>query len=303
MPRDALLAVDFAALRTLILVHETNSFTATAQIIGVNQSAVSYTIDKLRKVFQDPLFFRQGPKMVPTARCEVIVEKANEMAATMAHLAEPSSFDPATARQSFVIACNYYERLTIIPPLVRDLRKSAPGISLKLITSSARGDQQLKESEADLLIGPLLPNEAGFFTRRLILEHYVCVLDRNNPLAGTKAISRPAYLAAQHLGVTYDGNWRSSFLRDIEAQKLELSRPVKSPSLAGLSDMIQGTDLLATVPSRVATSLMETLHVAECPFPSPFPINSVWTARTHDAPSHIWLRNLITQIVQDLPDT
>ena len=73
MKQPSLLAMDFAALRTLRLLYENRSFTETAEVLGVNQSAVSYTIEKLRRAFSDPLFFRQGGRVVPTERCGIIV--------------------------------------------------------------------------------------------------------------------------------------------------------------------------------------------------------------------------------------
>ena len=59
MKQPTLLAMDFAALRTLRLLYENRSFTETAEVLGINQSAVSYTIETLRRAFSDPMFYRQ----------------------------------------------------------------------------------------------------------------------------------------------------------------------------------------------------------------------------------------------------
>ena len=64
-------SIDLAALSMLSLVFEKKSFSAAAESLGASQSTVSYTVEKLRKTFNDPLFVRKGEKIVPTLRCEV----------------------------------------------------------------------------------------------------------------------------------------------------------------------------------------------------------------------------------------
>ena len=103
---DSIYSVDFADLRTLALVHESGSFTRTAEQLGVNQSAVSYTIDKLRRNLGDPLFVRQGGGIVPTDRGSEIAEGALKLLGEYEAMASPRSFDPAKADQTVTIACN-----------------------------------------------------------------------------------------------------------------------------------------------------------------------------------------------------
>ena len=63
---EDLLNLDFNALRTLRQVFRFGSFSKAADAIGVKQSTVSYTIDRLRKALDDQLFVRQGGRNVPT---------------------------------------------------------------------------------------------------------------------------------------------------------------------------------------------------------------------------------------------
>ncbi len=65
-----ILATDFRALDVLIRVYRFGSFTRAAEDLEMNQSVVSYTIDKLRAVFDDPLFVREARRLIATQRCE-----------------------------------------------------------------------------------------------------------------------------------------------------------------------------------------------------------------------------------------
>jgi DNA-binding transcriptional LysR family regulator len=297
MKQSAALAVDFAALRTLRLVYEHRSFTSTAVFLNINQSAVSYTIEKLRKAFNDPLFFRQGGKVVPTERCSEIIGSVTRMIDEFEQLTTPATFDPETEQHRFTIACNYYERQLIIPHVVAALRSAAPGIRLETINSTSEGDQQLKRSEADLLIGPLRPEENEFFSRTLLNEHYVCIMDAANPLAGAP-LTLENYVGSKHVTVTYGGTWKSRYLIALERMGVKLSTVMAVPSPAGIEKLIAGTDLVATIPSRLAGELGPSVHVADCPCPAPFDVHLVWTTRTHHSPRHAWLRDLISERIK-----
>jgi DNA-binding transcriptional LysR family regulator len=292
-------AVDFAALRVLRLVHDYGSFSRTAEVLGVNQSSVSYTIDRLRRAFGDPLFVRQGAGIVPTDRCDEIVLEAARMVDAFVALSAPRVFDPARAEATIVLSCNYYERATLVPALVRRLRTAAPGLKLGIITSTVRGREQLSRGECDVLVGPVQIGDAGFFGRRVLSDHYVCVMAPDNPL-GDRPLDIDAFAAAPQAVVTYGGNWRSRYLVEMEAAGLAPNMVLELPSPATLRDILTGTDLIATVPRRTALSFGSGLRIVDCPFPAPFEIDLYWTARTHHSPMHRWLRGLIGQITAEL---
>jgi len=298
VPDPLKINVDFAALRILKLVHECLSFTEAASILNVNQSSVSYTIEKLRKVFEDPLFYRQGGTIVPTERCSVIVGTATDVLEQFEVLAQPDDFDPATAKGTISIACNYYERSVILPQVIAKLRTLAPGIRLSFLNSTDRGDIKLKRSDADLLIGPLRPDEPDFYCRNLLKDNYVCVMDPENPLAKEK-LSIEVYVRCPHVTINYGGAWRSLYLIELAKQGLELNEMLTVPSAACLDYTIAGTDLVATVPSRIAEAYRGHLHIVDCPISAPFEVDLVWTTRTQHSPMHVWLRELIFSSVKD----
>ena len=297
MKKDPLLAVDFSALKTLRLVYELRSFTAAAASLDVNQSAVSYTIDKLRKVFSDPLFFRQGGQVIATEQCAIIARQVSDMLEAFETMVAPATFDPSTAESTVRIACNYYERQIILPHVIKALRQRAPGMRLELVNATHRGATLLKRGEADLLMGPLKPDESGFYCRTLLKEHYTCVMDPENPLAAGK-LSMDDYVGCNHITVTYGGEWRSRYLTALDALGQSLNETLQVPSPAGLECIIATTDLVSTIPKRLALTLPSSLAVVEGPCPTPFDIYLVWTTRTRNAPLHTWFRGLVFDLVR-----
>ncbi|WP_198654807.1 LysR family transcriptional regulator [Albibacillus kandeliae] len=289
-------SLDFAALRTLRMVHALGSFTRAAESLGLTQSTVSYTIDRLRSAFGDPLFVRQGGGIVATDRCDEIVTSVARIADDFSALLEPPAFDPNKADTQVTLSCNYYERLLILPGLLRILRKKAPGMRLNILTSTVLGKGQLDRGESDLLISPVPIEDNSFYRRRLLQEHSVCVMSPDNPLAGQE-IDEATYLAAPHVTVIYGGTWQSRFLVELEARGLALNEILRVPSPAAVPRILSGTDLISTLPSRIARAFGDELHSTACPFAGTFDIYLYWNARTHHSAMHSWLRAQIADHV------
>ena len=57
------------AFRTVML---TGKMTAAAELMSITQPAVSKQLNRLREIFEDPLFVRTVEGMAPTPRAEVL---------------------------------------------------------------------------------------------------------------------------------------------------------------------------------------------------------------------------------------
>ncbi|SMY08869.1 LysR family transcriptional regulator [Flavimaricola marinus] len=292
------LSVDFAALDTLCRVHGLASFTRAAQALGVNQSAVSYTIEKLRRVFGDPLFVKEAGNQVPTPRCDAIVTQSRRLLDSYRDMATSDTFDPSVAQAEITIACNYYERVLMIPIIARRFQKEAPGIRLTIVNSSSDGALRLLEGQADLLLGPFQPGESGIYIQELFDEEYVCLMDPDHPAAQTVP-DMSTYLTFNHLAVTYGGTWKSRFLQVIEDAGHDLNITMKVPSPAGIGQLVTGTQLVATVPARLAQRIGAEQAIVPCPVPAEFKLTMVWTARTQSSPLHNWVRATIRECLDE----
>ncbi|WP_375175110.1 LysR family transcriptional regulator [Pseudooceanicola sp.] len=291
--------LDFAALRTLRAVHANGSFSRAAEKLGLTQPTISYTIARLREAFEDPLFVRQGIGIVPTDRCNEIVAQTSELTDRFEALIAPRSFDPTTARAEIAISCNYYERVVILPGVIRLLRREARGIRIRIIPSTVYGREQLNRSESDILLGPIEIQEENYYRRGLLKETYTCVMDPSNPLA-RGPLSFDAYLAAPQVIVNYGGSFRSRFLTMLDAQGASLNNVMEVPSPSDIPDLLRGTDLIATVPTRIARYFGAEVTAIPCPVPAEISIVMNWTARTHLSAPHSWLREQIARTVSEI---
>ncbi|KJZ21247.1 LysR family transcriptional regulator [Loktanella sp. S4079] len=285
---------DFRALEILVSVYRNNSFTRAAEDLDINQSVVSYTIEKLRQVFNDPLFAREARSLIATPRCEEAVTEAIDLLQRFTELTAEQDFDPKLSAGSITIACNYYERVLIIPHVVHALREQAPNLKVEIVDSSYLGHDRLLRMEADLLIGPFQKLGAAFYGRKLYDDQYVCMMDPAHPMAH-KSLTLWEYLPLDHIYITYGGKWKSRYMQVLEDEGHRLSIAIKVPSPAGIQSLIAGTNLVATVPERLSREIGNRLHVTPCPVGSPIDIQLVWTKRTRNSPMHKWVRDLIAQ--------
>ena len=229
-------SLDFRGLELLCLVHQERSFGRAAEVLGVSQSVVSYAVAKLRDTFGDPLFLRVAGRTEPTGRCDEIVAWAHETLAAFDAVRTTAPFDPAAARGRLVIACNFYERALLIPPVVAMLRGAAPGLDLEIIDAAGTGHERLRAREADLLIGPYQRQDAGFYTRTLLTDGYVCLMDRDHPVARAGAEpSIETYLAFEHILITYGGAGPRPTSPRFERMGHRLDAAIRVPSPAGIA--------------------------------------------------------------------
>ncbi|NNF25542.1 MAG: LysR family transcriptional regulator [Rhodobacteraceae bacterium] len=294
--------IDFAALATLRLVYRRRSFTVAAEELNLKQSSVSYTIERLRNAFLDPLFVRQGGSIAPTDRCIEIVAAAERILGEAERAALPREFDPATSTASVTISATYLSRSVLMPRVVQELRQEAPGISVELITGFTDARRHLLSGHADLALTPVAIEESGIYGTTILEDPYVCLMDPENPLA-RGPLTPESFASATHLVIHYGQTWRPLYQDALKERGLTLKVAVSTPDPEDVRFMIPRTDLVAALPSWIARQFEQGLHICPCPVPADTPVNMYWPARLNHSPLQEWLRAKVLRVAQELPDT
>ena len=291
--------VDLAALNTLRLVFRRKSFTAAAEELNVKQATVSYTIGRLRTVFSDQLFVRQGNRIWPTSRCTEIVEAAERVLADMSQLAFPTEFDPAVARAKVTISATYLSRSFFMPTIIRQLRQEAPGVSIEMITGFADAGDQLISGRADIAFSPVRIEQNGISGEFLFGDHYVCLMDTRNPLAKA-SITVDEFAAASHLFIHYGQTWLPLYRRSLNERGLDINVAVSTPEPEDVRLFIPNTDLVVALPSKIAMQFSDGLHMCPCPITADVEIKMCWPARLNTSPLHDWIRSKARRLATQL---
>jgi DNA-binding transcriptional LysR family regulator len=282
------LAIDGKALQTFLAVLETGSVSTAARRLRITQSAVSHTLDKLRRLIGDPLFVRAGRGIVPTVHAEALAAKARLVLDDLKGLTVAGAFEPASAQLQVTIAANDFQRDLLLPGYLKKIRTQAPGVHFRIIASDIPSAEPLRANTCQLLITPHPPEGADIFQKRLLQDHYECFYD-----AGQRAApaSLQDYLAAQHLTVAFGPSGQTDIDQHIESHHFAREVVLSVPNFSGVPVLLRDTDLVATVPSLLRYGIMRDFAHAALPFASPtLTMYMVWHSRHHLDTAHQWLR-------------
>ena len=151
------LSLDGRSLYMLKQIYEHRSVTEAARVLGVTQSSVSHSLDRLRGLLGDPLFLKVGRSMVPTERVESMMSEIDHVLEGIESLFHQSEFDPARSNDRFSIVGNDFEHDLLLPALFARLKHEAPNCSLRTHQMQLSENTFLKKGVADLELCPYPP--------------------------------------------------------------------------------------------------------------------------------------------------
>lgn len=297
-------AIDLRLLAVFDQIYRTRSVSAAADALGLGQPAVSVALAKLRQHFGNPLFVRTSAGMEPTPFSAGLVQSVQDaLAAVDTVLAYRSEFDPATSRRRFRICMTEITQVVLLPRLWENLRAEAPGITIETLPMLDDTPRWLESGDADLAIGFLPQLEGRFHQQLLFSQAFVCMVGGGHPRIGD-GLDLARFEAEDHAVVSSSGAAPAMLEREIERQGIERRIAVKSPSFLAAAFVVEHTDLLLTIPRRLAEILADRgdFRVFPVPFPLPdYPVKQHWHERYHHDEGIRWLRRLIGRLLAESP--
>ena len=273
---------------------------AAAQTLGLSQPAVSNALARLRKALGDELFLRTSQGMVPTPLAEQLAEPvANALGLLHGALNQRDGFDPATSERAFTIGMTDIGEIYFLPGLMAALRESAPGVRVSTVRNTAVNlKDEMEAGHVDLALGLLPDLRAGFFQRRLFTQRYVCLMRRGHVL-DKRRISLREFQAAEHVVVVAAGTGHGQVDELLARQGVVRDVRLTVPHFVAVGHILSGSDLVATVPERLAQALEKPFGLAYVRHPARLPeiaISLFWHSRYHRDPGIEWLRSLIMKL-------
>lgn len=297
--KSAVKNIDLKMLAIISELNRTRSVSMTAENLEISQSAVSMSLAKLRRHFNDPLFVRTSSGMEPTPHATELIgllHRAEGLLQTA--LGYHVVFDPKTSDRRFTISSTDIAQVTLLPKLMRRLRELAPGVRLDLRRISEQTPRQLETGEVDVAVGFIRPMGAGFCQQRLFKERFVCVMRRNHALTGD-TLTIEEFENATHLAIATSGTGHGIVERTLEAKGIRRKVGLTVPSFLGIGNIITSLDYLAIVPEQLADYLTASGNLRAVPLPfhvPPYYIVQHWHERyTHD-PASKWFRGVVAEL-------
>ncbi len=274
-----------------------------AESLGLTQPAVSNTLAKMRRQFGDELFLRTPAGMLPTPFAEQLAESVG-YALGMIHsgLNQQTRFDPAAYKRAVTIGMTDIGEIVFLPALMERVHQEAPGVTLSTVRNSVVNlRDEMEAGKVDLAIGLLPQLKAGFFQRRLFQQRYVCLFRRGHALDKAR-ITLQDYGRAEHLVVVSPGTGHGKVDELIQRAGVDRKVRLTVPHFVSVGHILQSSDLVATVPERLAQHLAEPFGLRFVTHPVKLPeiaINLFWHAKSHRSAASQWLRGVVVDLFAD----
>lgn len=291
-PRD-IRSLDIGMLRTFDALMRERSVSRAAARLFLSQPAVSASLNRLRDVFDDPMFTRTAHGVVPTARAVALSPQVEKVLADIAGLLDAGQgFDPASSQRIFRIAGSDHASHLVLPPLARRLGSLRSPIRI-VWEAAATSDlaDRLHKGDLDLGVVARIHPPRDMETRVLYEDRYVVVTRHGHPLAG-RPVTIDSFCATPQVFLGY-GTSALEDLIDEAVARAGRRRPaqIAVSSFGQIVDLLQHSDHAAVIAARVARTHGDKVLAHELPFELPgYQMLLCWDARAGADVGVQWLK-------------
>ncbi len=294
--------MDMRLLTIFEEIYKTKSVTRTGQNLDLPQTSVSLALGRLRQQFNDPLFVRTSKGMEPTPHARELVKPLRQaLQILQAATRQQVVFDPARSERKFRISMTDFSHLEFLPSLINRVNELAPSVQIEILRITPDTASLLESGDSDLAVGFMPELEAGFFQQNLFQQNFACVVRKAHPRIGAR-MTEGLYKRERHVVVTAAGTGQDLVDKTLTRQGIQREIALTLPTLPGLGNLLANTDLVATVPVRVAQTLVRIAQVKLLAPPIAFPsfmIKQHWHERYQHDPANRWLRSQMADLFQE----
>lgn len=302
--------IDLNLLRVFEAVFQHRSVSMAARELGVTASAISHALGRLRQTVGDELFVPGDGGMMPTARALELAPGIRDGLGRIEATLLGRPFEPATSTRTFRIAASDFSTRHALVPFIRHMERLAPQIELKIFPYN-RLDvvRQLDEGRLDLVIGWF--GEVPERMRRAVVltDQEALVARAGHPLAG-RSVTRAELFAFPFVVVEMTGTeepgadgfmddrgvWRRVWIDRLLVETEDCDAvghvAVSLPHYAAVADILVATDMVATLPSRLARRWADQGRLALLELPhAPYQgtVDVIWHQRGDGDAALQWL--------------
>lgn len=277
--------------------------TRAAGAIGLSQPAMSNALGRLRQVFRDELLVRTASGMQPTARAESLREPVRQVLRQIERVFESGdAFDPARATTTFALRLSDLLGYQLLPPLLAEIGRAAPGIALDVIhLPPTQTVDALERDDIHAAVSMSLAHSGSIRSEVMFSDRMVCVMRRGHVLA-RGPLSLDAFLSVGHLKVSMsptDMRFVDDVLRDGGRVR---TVSVNVPHWLLVPHILRSSDLVSVMPERFAVAVgREGLVRKDVPFAStPFDWR-LYRHRRNDGNAAVeWICDRLRNVAADL---
>jgi DNA-binding transcriptional LysR family regulator len=306
--------IDLNLLVALQILIEEQSVTRAAARLFITQPAMSKTLQRLRELFDDPLFIRSGRGLVPTPRAVELEKQLPVVLSSVSDLVVQSQFDPLTYEGEIYIMTAEFIAVQVMPSLTQRLINEAPFLSLRVKGESDTKERELEDGELDFAIE--IARQHGDEYHVTPLGHFTPAVWMRavHPLADKEKLTLKDMLEYPFIQYSLLRSRSAAsaddtrFDRQLMKRGLKRKKALVTAQLMTAMDALWQTDCLMMATMHDLKIEGETYGIVRKPYPeelefdSTVPVVLVQHARTIKSPAHQWLKEQVISIVREIQE-
>lgn len=292
-------ALDLNLLKLFEALVRERSVTQAGLRLGLSQPAASRALGRLRRMLGDRLVVRGKLGLELTPRGQALAGPVARLLDDARGIVAPAVFDPASASGRITIAAHDHLALVVLAQLMARLERHAPALSLHIAPPVGDNVRLVEQGAADLALGIFEALPGSFHRRGLYTDHLVCVVRSGHP-AAADGWGLERYVALRHVAVTISGVGESAVDVALAARGRSRHVALRVPHFLAGAMLVADSDMVLTLPSRLAHLLAQRLALALLDLPlqvAPLSPAMVWHERFHGDPAHGWVRQQLVDVV------
>ena len=293
---------DLNLLVVFTVLAEERHVSRAAERLLLSQPAVTRAMQRLRDMFRDELLIRVSGQYELTPKGENLLQEVETMLPRLDRLLAGSVFDPRTERARFRLAGSDYASCVVGIPLAKAFLDLGENLSFDLSPINDEVFVALERGRIDLLFYANDSHIPAHLTRETIFhEQFVCIVSKTGPYATSLTLKQ--YLDALHIGVATFGDSQTVPDQRLAEAGFKRRYAFRVPFFDVAIRTVPGTNLIATVPKRLAKFEAANSDWKAVPAPklmSEFSYLMAWHPRMEDDAGHVWLRSMIRKVCRTI---
>lgn len=297
--------VDLNLLTIFESLMQTHNLSHTAEILGMTQPAVSQSLKRLQRMYNDPLLVHSNRKMHPTLKAQSIFPAVVEILEKVRFtLPIKGSFSPKELNLEFRINIPYLDHYPFIFEFIKQINEQAPYIKVSL-TNNLLDDPEksFRNKEYDLQIDIFDINNTACFNKVLYTDHPVIIARKDHPRLGNASkLTLEQYLFEHHAVLsptTKATHPLSQIVNAVRDRKIGFT----ASNFKDIIEAVLVSDVIATTPkgNTHSSRIADNLTMMPIPFKSEreMLIYMSWHTNVEHYQPHRWIRDLLSTICKD----
>ncbi len=293
---------DLNLLVVFAVLAEERNISRAAKRLLLSQPAVTRAMQRLRDMFHDDLLVRVSGDYELTPKGERLLKEVSASLPRLDRLLFGEEFLPAQETAHFRLAGTDYAAHVIGVPLAKHLLSAGKALSFEMTPLNDAVFDSMERGQIDLLLHANDGRVPSHFRMlELFQEEFVCAVAKNGPYR--TRITLPQYLKGVHVGVSIFSGSQTIPDQRLAAQGLTRRCIFSVPDFYVAMRMVEGTELIATIPKRIAVCEPANPRLRIHSAPKPlfhFKYMMIWHPRMESDPAHAWLRGAVRRATEDL---